>query len=104
MSDAQAPAPAWPDRNPGAPSNNAEREPNGFLPIPGVAAGSTELPFRPISNAHHYGRTHRSIFDHGLPLAGSRRQRMTGGALPLDQAVGRLQTDLLFVVCSARYH
>src|SRR5204862_7960155 len=76
----RAPAPALHGRNPGAHNNNAEREPNGFLLIPGVAAGSTELPFRPISNAHQYGRIHRSIFDHGLPLTGSMRQIKTGRA------------------------
>src|SRR5262249_11542086 len=104
MSGEQAPAPASPGRNPRAHNNNAEREPNGFLPIRAVAAGLIELLSALISHAHPYGRTRRSIFDHGLPLTGSRRQRTTGRALQLDQAVGRLETDLPLVVYSARCH
>src|SRR5262249_50098915 len=100
----QAPVPAWPAHNPDSPNNNAEQEPNGFLPIPDVAAGSIELPTRPISNAHRYGRIRRSIFYHALPLTGSRRQRTTARALKLDQAVEQLETNLLFVGCSVQSH
>ena len=104
MSGEQAPTPVWLGHNPGTRNNNAEREPNGFLPIQGVAAERTELLFQPISNAHYYGPNPRSTFDHALPLTGSRRQRTRGRAPQPDRVVGQLPTDLHFVVCSMRCH
>src|SRR5512132_3601003 len=104
MSNEQAPAPAWRAHNPGTHNNNAGREPNGFLLVRVVAVGSTELLIQPISDAHHCGRTRRSIFGHARRLTGSRRQRKLGPAPPPGQAILPLETDLPFVVCSTRCH
>src|ERR1700757_49475 len=100
----QGPTPAGLGRNPGTHNNSVEPEPDGFLPIRGVAAGSTELLFQIILGARPYGRKRGKKFGHALPLTGSRRQRKTGRALRLDQAAGRLERDLPFVVCSVRCH
>ncbi len=102
MSGEQAPIPPWRGRNPGMPNNNVEREPNGFLPTRGAAAGSTELRFQIVSDAYPYGRPHQSKFDHALPPIGSRRRRTPGRVPQPDRVVGRLPTDLCFVVCSMR--
>src|SRR5262249_19975497 len=96
----QEPTPPGLGRNPGTHNNSAEREPDGFLLIQGVAAGATELLFQPISDAHPYGRKRGKKFDHALRPTGSRRQRRPGRAPQPGQVVGRPQTGLPFVVCS----
>src|SRR5262245_36187028 len=86
------------------PNNNAEREPNGFLPIRGATVGSTELRFQIISGAHPYGRRHQSKSDRVLPLIGSKHRRNWDRAPQPDRVVERLPTDLRFVLCSMRCH
>src|SRR5215471_1447226 len=103
-SNEQEPTPPGLGRNPGTHNNSAERELDGFLLIRGVAAGSTELPLQPISDAHPYGRKRGKKFDHALRPAGSRHRRKTGGAPQPAQVVGLPETDLPFVVCSVRCH